>query len=831
MIRKFLLSLCLAATIGLPCVVGQESQATTWKGTLDTGETELRLEIVISENGDELTGELRSLDQNNTKLKMTEIKMDGETLSFSVPLADASFSGKFADNGAVAEGTFSQRGGQMPLTLSKSDSRAAAPSISQAATSTSLQELGKVVEQYIATNRAVGAELLVIQMGQTSYHESFGFSDREAKRQWENDTICNIRSMTKPITSAAAQILIDRELLNLDDPVAKYLESFDNDDSKSITVRQVLTHRSGLPLTNLLAPYQYPSLAKQVAAAGEKGPQFEPDSKFWYSDIGTDVVGRLVEKVSGEPLHEFIKREIFDPLGMSSTFHGIDASDKRFSQIASLYVKGSKGWFRFWKPGEKPLYPFAWGSQTVYSTTTDYAKFLKMMMNGGRVGDRQLLSEAAVNRMLEPVSPMKMLGSDTAYPTGFRNLEAHYGQMMVTHHLIGKEKRKPVIIGHSGSDGTNAWAWPERDLIILYFTQSRGGPTALRIERPIDRLIIHPDEALVEEEAPERLRPYLGTFIANYDNFDGEEFTVTVRNGKLILDVPSQMAFELMEPDDQGYWAFAIVPDQVKATFDRNDKNAVVGLKLHKAGQVYEVPRKGTARARELSRKTANQETETTTESEATTDFTTTAWKGTLDAQGTKLRLEIVITEHAGKLTGELTSLDQNNAKLKTTQIKMDADMLSFSIPKIGAKFSGKFGKEGTVAEGTFSQSGMKLPLTLSKSDSEPAKLEKKSKEKLKEAWIGELEMGQLKPVMQFRIVTLESGATAAYFDSVTEGRTGFDATWSIDGDQLKFDVAEINLTYRGTLNDQGNTAEGTWSQGGRNIPLTLEKQATEFGK
>ena len=83
---------------------------------------------------------------------------------------------------------------------------------------------------------------------------------------------------------------------------------------------------------------------------------------------------------------------------------------------------------------------------------------------------------------------------------------------------------------------------------------------------------------------------------------------------------------------------------------------------------------------------------------------------------------------------------------------------------------------------------------------------------------------------MQFRIVTNDSGETTAYFDSVTEGRTGFDAAWSIDGDQLKFDVAKIKLKYRGTLNEARDTAEGTWSQGGRDVPLTLKKQATAYG-
>ena len=394
--------------------------------------------------------------------------------------------------------------------------RFASGAFAQDDTTTALKDLGNIVKQYVDKELALGAELLVIEKGKVLYHESFGVADREDKRPWENDTICNIRSMTKPITSAAAQMLIDRGKLDLGAPVAKYLESFDNDKSRSITVRQVLTHRSGLPLTVITTSVdQYSSLVEQVAAAGENGPKFEPGSKFWYSDAGTDVVGALVEKVSGEPLQKFVQREIFDPLGMSTSFYGIDASDQRLARAASAYMKMPEGWTRFWKP-EKPLYPFAWGSQTVYSTTTDYAKFLKMMVNGGKVGERQLLSTAAVERMLEPVSRAKMMGTDNPIPTGFRNLAVHYGQMMVTYRVIGDEKAKPVVIGHSGSDGTIAWAWPDRELMILYFTQSRGGMTPLKIEDPIDRLMIHPGE---KELVPNKLRPYVGTYIANYDKF------------------------------------------------------------------------------------------------------------------------------------------------------------------------------------------------------------------------------------------------------------------------------------------------------------------------
>lgn len=694
----------------------------------------------------------------------------------------------------------------------------------------SFEELGKVVDKFIEENRTVGAELLVIQKDHVLFHQSFGFSDKEQERKWENNTFCNIRSMTKPITSAAAQILIDRKQLNLDDPVAKYLESFDNDKSRAVTVRQVLSHRSGLPLTNLIQPNQYQDLSKQVASSGKWGPNFKPDSKFWYSDSGTDVVGALVEKVSGELLNEFVTREILKPLDMTDTFYGIAGSETQLAQAASLYIKNkSKGWIRFWKANDKPIYPFAWGSQTIYSTTTDYAKFLKMMMNNGRVGDQQLLSEEAVERMLEPISRLTMMGSDKLFPTGFRNLEVFYGQMMVTHRTIGKTNEKPVIIGHSGSDGTNAWAWPERDLVVVYFTQSRGGVTPLRIEAPIDRWIIHAGK---NELAPQKLRPYVGTYIANYGNFDNEEFKVDARNGKLFLDVPSQMVFELVDADEGGYWAFAIAPNEVKATFDRTEDGEVVGLKLHKAGKVYEVPRQGTARAKELSQKKKRQRQNHSPDAgDQQGQGVITTWKGTLEVGEAKLRLEIDIVEDGSQLAGELRSLDQNNAKLKVAKVKMEKDGLSFAIPQIGATFSGKYEEDGAVVKGTFSQSGAEFPLTLNKAETKniDSTTKETAKEQLKEAWVGELEMGVMKPVMQFRIVTKESGESGAYFDSVTEGQTGFEATWSIEGDELKFDVAEIRLTFRGKLNEDRDTAEGTWKQGGRSLPLTLKKQKTEY--
>ena len=457
----------------------------------------------------------------------------------------------------------------------------------------SIEKLNQVVEGYVTEKMAVGAEILVIQNGKTLLHRAYGFSDKADDLQWKTNTICNIRSMTKPITSAAAQILVDRGKLDLDQPVSSYLDSFDNDKSRLITVRQVLTHRSGLPLTILLMPHQFKNLEDQVAASAKKGPDHEPGSKFWYSDAGTDVVARLVEKVSGETIDTFVTREIFKPLEMDDSFYGIDPEDKRLQATVSLYMGGPKNWNRIWKPGKTPMYPFGWGSQTVYATTGDYLRFLGMIANHGRTGDRQILSEAAIARMLEPVSEMTMMGSDASFPTGFNNMKTYYGQMMVTYRdYRAKDPKlaKPFVIGHSGSDGTASWAIPDRNILIAYFTQSRGGRTALSIEEAIDQFVIH-DGKPIKVDVPNDLQPFLGKYLANFANFKNEEFTVKFKSGHLILDVPSQLPFVLLPPDEDGFHCFEISPDRAKVKFVKDKGGKVTGLKLHQGDKIFEVPR------------------------------------------------------------------------------------------------------------------------------------------------------------------------------------------------------------------------------------------------
>src|SRR5262245_42803278 len=222
---------------------------------------------------------------------------------------------------------------------------------SQGIPAAAVRQLADQVNEYVKAGTIVGGELLVIKNRKTILHEVFGDRDREDKLPMVRNTIFNVRSMTKPLTGVAIQLLVDAGKLRLDDPVARYLPGFDNDKSRAITIKQLLEHRSGLPLTILTSTNEYKDLQAQAKAVGEKGPQFKPGEKFWYSDAGSDAAAAVVEKVSGVTIDRFVTERILKPLKMADSFYPSKAGDPREKRLASLYVGSPGKWSRYWKPG------------------------------------------------------------------------------------------------------------------------------------------------------------------------------------------------------------------------------------------------------------------------------------------------------------------------------------------------------------------------------------------------------------------------------------------------------------------------------------------------
>jgi hypothetical protein len=145
-------------------------------------------------------------------------------------------------------------------------------------------------------------------------------------------------------------------------------------------------------------------------------------------------------------------------------------------------------------------------------------------------------------------------------------------------------------VGYSGSDGTIAWAWPELDLMILYFTQSRGGVTPIRLEAEIERLLLDPPTGPVAE-VPAAYSDYLGTYVADFGSFSNEPFEVIWRDGSLALDIPSAFIFVLDRVEaEEERWALRDAPG-AEVSFTRDAAGAVSGLRFSQGGQDFDLPK------------------------------------------------------------------------------------------------------------------------------------------------------------------------------------------------------------------------------------------------
>ena len=187
---------------------------------------------------------------------------------------------------------------------------------------------------------------------------------------------------------------------------------------------------------------------------------------------------------------------------------------------------------------------------------------------------------------------MTLVLSETRHPTAFKGLEVYYGQMAMLHVPIEWKDEPPTIIGHSGADGTYAWAWPARDLMVLFFTQKRGGTFALRLEEAIDRLLIAP-EAYADRSIPVELKPYVGTYIADWADHMKEEFNVHVKDGSLAIDAPNTGDLALVRAEEEGQWSFAVAPT-IRVWFEVDVNGEVDCLRIRQGPLTHEAPRKGT---------------------------------------------------------------------------------------------------------------------------------------------------------------------------------------------------------------------------------------------
>ena len=328
-----------------------------------------------------------------------------------------------------------------------------------------LDTISDALKQWYVNGEIVGGEILIIKNQKTVLHETVGYRDREDKKTFEKNTICRIRSMTKPFIGTAILLLIEQEKLSLDDKVSKFLNSFDNEKSSEITVQQLLTHTSGLENSDypnyVGHAIDYNSLKQYVDTIGTYGPIYKPGTQYIYSDPGTSVLAYLITCVSGVPVEDFIKRNIIESLHLSNTFCSLAGNEDKREKLSSTYEIIDSTFVKYWDNSDAQEVIFFRGSGGIYSTTTDYAKFLSFWMHGGKIGYYRYISEDLIKKAL--------------IPSAVKN---DYGFLWSIYNYNGTDTTKYLpIFHHGGSDGTFAAAIPEQNMIVLYFTQSRGNDT------------------------------------------------------------------------------------------------------------------------------------------------------------------------------------------------------------------------------------------------------------------------------------------------------------------------------------------------------------------
>lgn len=323
----------------------------------------------------------------------------------------------------------------------------------------------------------VGAVVLVARNGTVVLHEAVGMSDMAAGTPMARNTLFQMASNTKPVIATAVGMMAEAGQLDPAAPVRTYLEEWDNYRAGFITLEQLLSHTSGLRIPTLFLPgmAENTDLVNEARRFGEVGATTEPGA-YSYSNPGYNTLGALLELRSGEKLEAHIDRVLYSPLGMDDSYHyraDHPLEGKRGRLGPMYYQRSAEG---EWMPGQAYTIPFARASGGMISTAWDYAVFLQAMLNGGAYGDTRLLSEETLALMTrDHVEGSEGYGLGWSVPDGYQGWGSG-----------------PGYFGHSGSDGTDAYADPETGIVALVFTQTPNGRPSFARFRELVKLAIEP---------------------------------------------------------------------------------------------------------------------------------------------------------------------------------------------------------------------------------------------------------------------------------------------------------------------------------------------------
>ena len=388
-----------------------------------------------------------------------------------------------------------------------------------------LKRVDAFLQRYVDEHRIAGAVVLVQQDGKPVYQRAIGWRDVEAGRPMTPDTVFRIASQTKAVTSVALLSLVEEGRIGLDDPVSRFIPAYAHttvavsDSSgvrivpatRPITIRDLLTHTSGISYgtePEVASLYAAQGLGPSAGFGWYTADKDEPicatierlahlpfttqPGQAWVYGYSTDVVGCVVERVSGQPLDEFVQQRITGPLGMKDTHFYLPAADRE--RLATVYASDSDGRITRAPEGAKgqgdyvdgPRHSFA-GGAGLLSTAADYARFLEMIRNHGALGAVRILAPRTVALMRT-----NQIGS--LYPTPGMG----FGLGFETTERSGATGTDSVgSFGWGGAYGTQYRIDPQAHLVVVLMLQLLPNATDVRptlLTRVHQALLDAPDE-------------------------------------------------------------------------------------------------------------------------------------------------------------------------------------------------------------------------------------------------------------------------------------------------------------------------------------------------
>jgi CubicO group peptidase (beta-lactamase class C family) len=369
-----------------------------------------------------------------------------------------------------------------------------------------LARLDAYLDGFVERGHHKGSQLVITRGGRIAHHSLRGQRDAEAGLPVEPDTVWRIYSMTKPITSVAAMMLFEEGALSLQDPVSKFIPCFGDCGvyrrgmaaapvcaraSEPMLVWHLMTHTSGLTYGfqqanavdeayRVAGFFLDPPVEHDLASACEVWAGlpllFEPGTEWNYS-VSTDVLGRIIEVVSGQPLDEFFAERIFAPLGMVDS--GFSVSEAQRARMSALYFLDPESASAVPYPGvdavttERPK--LLAGGHGCASTAADYHRFTQMLLRRGELDDMRLLSPRTVDFMTTNHLPGNATLTEFGRPLLDLVINEGYGFGLGLSPLVDPIAAKTLAVAGEyrweGAAGTAFWVDPAADMTVLFFTQ------------------------------------------------------------------------------------------------------------------------------------------------------------------------------------------------------------------------------------------------------------------------------------------------------------------------------------------------------------------------